>query len=88
MLWKTMAKWMKITLACLAMCAICIGGSPRPGFAADYPELDGKTIRVIITAEPGDTSDQISRINFKSLQRELPNVTIRIQNIAAPDKAL
>ena len=88
MLKKPMAKWMKNTLACLAMCVLCMGGSPRPGFTADYPELDGKTIRVIITAEPGDTTDQISRIYFKSLQGELPNVTIRMQNIAAPEKAL
>jgi tripartite-type tricarboxylate transporter receptor subunit TctC len=88
MLRKTMAKRMKYTLAWLAMCAICIGGLPRSGFAGDYPELDGETIRVIITAEPGDTSDQISRIYFKSLQRELPNVTIRMQNIAAPNQAL
>lgn len=83
-----MAMWMKVTLACLAVCAICIGGSPQPGFAGEYPELDGNTIRVIITADPGDTTDQISRIYFKNLQRELPNVAIRMQNISAPDKAL
>ena len=84
----TLAKWMKSALACLAIYAICIGGSPRPGLAADYHELDGNTIRVIISTATGETTDTLARSFFKSLEAEVPNVTIRIQNIPGGVKAL
>src|SRR6478752_4894070 len=85
---KPMAKWMKITLACWAMGVMCIGVLLEPAHAGDYSELDGKTIGVIISGAPGETSDTLARSFFKSLQAELPKVTTRIQNITGGTKAL
>lgn len=82
-----MAIRMMNALARLAICAICLGVSLQSALASDFPELDGQTIRVIIGSPAGETTDALSRAYFKALERELPETTIRIQNITGGSKA-
>jgi hypothetical protein len=74
-------------LARLAIGAMCLGAFLPSALASDYPDLDGQTIRVIIGSTAGETTDTLSRAYFKVLERELPQTTIRIQNISGGNKA-
>jgi len=64
-------------------------GTGKIGFAADkYSALDGKVVRVIIGSAAGESTDLFARAFFKSLENELPNTDLRIQNLENSSKAL
>lgn len=73
-------------LTTLAVVLVATGGGQQ-ALASDYPALDGQAMRVMIGSSAGQNTDLKARAFFKSLQEELPETTIRIQNIKS-SKAL
>jgi tripartite-type tricarboxylate transporter receptor subunit TctC len=74
-------------LACLAFAAFLTGPASEAS-AQTYEALNGKTLRFIIGANGGGSTDRYSRVFLDGLRAVLPNATVVAQNVPGGDGQL
>lgn len=73
--------------ACFALLTI-VAATASPAGAQDFSALTGKTVRFIIGANGGGSTDRYARLFIDSLQPLLPNTTLVAQNLPGGDGQL